>query len=196
MALIPATLSASLLAAFSPPNLWPAVATQFVSAIDMYVLTGTTVGIGSAVVLTPPLSVPVTMPYAVTGTIVTTAGLSALTIAANTVFSVTNPTWVGVGTTLANAISTYLVASVITITAVLPFVGTGVGVCNPVATLPVLISTLETLFISPTNTYAMIADLMATAIDTFIKSAIITSVGDVGTVPPYSWIGASSGSIT
>ena len=193
MALVPATVSASLLAAFSPPNLWPTVAIQFVSAIDTYVLTGTTTGAGSAIVV-PPSGSPVTTPYTVTGTIVTTAGLTALTTAANTVFSVANPTWVNVGTTLANAISAYLTASVITTLAVLPFVGGGSGVCNPTATLTVLVATMEALFISPTSTWPTIASTLATTLDTFIKAAVITST-DLGATPPASWTGTTVGTI-
>ena len=187
-----ATLTASLTEAFNPPTTWADCGTKVGNAIDTYMISVaiTTVVTGISVIGGEPSA------YSGTGTMsaISPVGTGALLL--NCGSSFITPTWVGIGSTIASAIITYVPTVVVTTKAdiVAPTVaggGTGSMILPPD---PSFIVRMDALFTTPGNTWATLGTKMANMIATQFSTITLSTI-DAGTVSGGAYTGAGIGTL-
>ena len=196
--LVKDNLTTDLALAFATDS-WAATATKFTTAINDYIQTASVIEIPIAGAWT---AFPNTAGLALGICKATTDALSvtALGTACTTAFAL--PAWTGVSALISTAISTVLTTATVALTsyAVItvpppPPIYTlgGVGVATASITVAPadiidLASKINTAFTTGTD-WKVVASDIATAVDDFIKTAIVTTIPSPGGSLPVAWTG-------
>lgn len=183
---------------------WAATATQFTAAVNAYIQTTSVIEIPIAGALT---LTPFTAGNALGICTAKTDALSvtALNTACTAAFALN--LWDGVSSLISTAISTVLTTATVTLTsyAAIPdplpdppptytFGGTGTATASITvapADVTELTTTINTAFTTGT-VWATVASNIATAIDDFIKTAIVTTLPSPSGNLPIGWAGGGS----
>ena len=204
MALVVATLKNDVKAAFRATD-WTVCATQLAQAIDSFIKSGiantTVTGI-----VTPPFPMP---PYSAVGSggaapgqtsNITTTGLAALQAQITAKFMSSSTMWADLGSAIATAISSDVATATINTTVTGALTGTGVGnpgCINDSGGLSGLIANLTAAFTTQAydTDWNNVADKIGDSLDQYLKAATVTTI-DNGTIPPNSWAGSGTGTIS
>jgi len=188
MALLKATFTAELVAAFSA-QAWGITAQLFTSAVNNYILSATaTVPVTGTV--TPPSGSPYPAIGTGVGNPVTTAsaGLYSACISA-----FASPLWATLAGIIVPAIETLMITStlVTTVTGVLQGTGTLVAWTAPGG--GALLTTMNIAFTTG-QLWSQVAVDIADAVDIYLKTVVVSTV-DAGIIPPSSWVGTGAGGV-
>jgi len=199
MSLATSILKSDLIAAFEETT-WLGCGTKMGAAFDTYIMSGTVDTNVTGTVIPPP---PATVTYIAygegSGTIVTT-GLLVLQTTISAMLANPSTVWADVGDNIASAVDTDVLTGSVSTSVSGGLTGGGFGApgCIDTSASYSAFSTALTLAFtsSPMNTsWKLVADYIATAAEIYLKGSIVTTE-DSGIVPPNSWSGPGSGSIT
>jgi len=204
MALVVATLKNDVKAAFQATD-WTVCATQLAQAIDSFIQSGAvnTTVTGTVV---PPFPAP---PYQAVGSggpptgqtsNITTTGLATLQAQITSKFMNQNTLWADLGPAFASAISNDVATGSVTTQVSGALTGTGTGnpgCINDSGGLSGLIANLTAAFTTQAydTDWNNVADKIGDSLDQYLKAATVTTI-DNGTIPPNSWAGSGTGTIS
>jgi len=168
---------------------WDICANLFATAVKSYLDTGSIMTTVIATVV-PPVGPSYVIASQGNGIVITIppAGLYASFAAA-----FLGDNWSTASTSIANAINTYVISCTATISSyTAPLVGSGTG--------PIVATGLAGLISGTINAFnqdswSTFATVMTTSVKTFITTCTITTA-DLGVVPPASWTGVGTGTIS
>jgi hypothetical protein len=176
---------------------WANFCTLLGAAFDSFILSGLVSTTVSGIV-TPPSGSTYPAAGVGNGSIITT-GLATLQTQIATIMLTPGALWENIGNPLATAINSDVTTATVstTVTGVLQGKGTGVAGCiNTASTLSQFKTDFANAFTDVSGeTWDAFAQKVADIMTTYIIGAVVTTT-DKGTVPPSSWVGVGTGSIS
>lgn len=193
-------LKSDLIAACSSAPTWADSGKQIGEAIDAYLkAVQISTSVSGAGVGPPPGSVPFTGVGTGTGTLAVT-GTTVLVSACTAAY--TNPTWAGIGTKIASAVTAYVPTGTVTTNVTGGLTGAGAGplvlVPPPIVLVPpppTFSAQVDALFANSALTWKAIGEQFSTMIVSLFSSITLTTT-DAGVIPAASWTGTGTGSLT